>query len=41
MTFCDNEQFSKSKVQRKNTKQEHCKHRPLQILEVGSGAKEE
>lgn len=33
----DNKQRSKSKVLRKNTKQERGKHRPLQKFEVGSG----
>lgn len=33
----DNEHCSTSNVQRKNTKQERSKHRPLQKFEVGSG----
>lgn len=37
----DNEQFSKSKVQWKNTKQEQRNHGPLQKYEVGSGAMDE
>lgn len=41
MTCGDNEQYSKSKVQRKNTKQEQSKHGPLQKLELGSGAMKE
>lgn len=34
----DNKQYSKSKVQRTNTKQEQSNHGPPQKLEVGSGA---
>lgn len=34
----DNEPSSKSKPQRKITKQEWSKHGPLKILEVGSGS---
>lgn len=37
MKCSDNEPSSKSKPQRKITKQEWSKHGPLKILEVGSG----
>lgn len=33
MKFCDNEQYSKSKFQRKNIKQQQGKHRPLQNID--------
>lgn len=41
MTCGDNEQWSKSKFQRKHTKQDQSKHGPLKQLGVGSVAMEE
>lgn len=40
MVCSDNEQYSKSKVQSKNTKQEQSKNGTLKKIEVGSGAME-
>lgn len=37
----DNKQYSKSKVQKKNTKQEQNEHLSLQKVEIGSGAMDE
>lgn len=41
MKCVDNKQYSKSKVQKKNTKQEQNEHLSLQKVEIGSVAMDE